>query len=84
LQQRHAGVHGETKKNPQSPRGATKEIGKATSSGEEEGYIPHDGAHTLANARMPASGGMEREATMRDVVGAVPCTRHGQRSSGAR
>jgi hypothetical protein len=41
--------------------------------------LPHDGAHALADARVPAPGGVQREAAVGDVVRgcAVPSARHG-------
>jgi hypothetical protein len=38
--------------------------------------LPHDGAHALADARVPSLGGVQGEPAVGDVVGAVPSARH--------
>lgn len=41
---------------------------------------PHDGAHALADARMPSFRGVEGQSTVSDVVSAVPSSScHGSR-----
>ena len=39
-------------------------------------YLPHDGAHALADTRVPSLGGVQGEAAVRDVVRVMPVPRH--------
>lgn len=58
---------------------------KGKKEGRKDGNEPHDGAHALADARMPAAGGMKGEASMRDIVRTtVSCRARHRRTSDAK